>query len=155
MISASRTTRIGRIGSPRRSGDPTKARVTPHEDAARTVAKAVNTWGRLDVLVNNAGAGAILPLAAATPERISQIFAVNVLGPILQAARALPYPSRCTTPFLGSIGRASAETGPRLPMGSMDSLPPSLPSATLLNGILEHPHAYLEVGAPERLSTAV
>ena len=34
------------------------------DDAARTVGKAVDTWGRLDVLVNNAGAGAILPLAA-------------------------------------------------------------------------------------------
>jgi NAD(P)-dependent dehydrogenase (short-subunit alcohol dehydrogenase family) len=28
-------------------------------DTARTIAKAVDTWGRLDVLVNNAGAGAI------------------------------------------------------------------------------------------------
>jgi NAD(P)-dependent dehydrogenase (short-subunit alcohol dehydrogenase family) len=37
------------------------------DDAVRTIAKAVDTWGHLDVLVNNAGAGAILPLADATP----------------------------------------------------------------------------------------
>jgi NAD(P)-dependent dehydrogenase (short-subunit alcohol dehydrogenase family) len=30
-------------------------------DAVRTIAKAIDTWGHLDVLVNNAGAGAILP----------------------------------------------------------------------------------------------
>ncbi len=60
------------------------------DDAARTVAKAVDSWGRLDVLVNNAGAGAILPLAEATAERIMPILAVNVLGPSLLAAAALP-----------------------------------------------------------------
>lgn len=61
------------------------------DDAARTVAKAIDTWGRLDVLVNNAGAGAILPLSGATAERIENIFAVNVLGPSLYAAAALPH----------------------------------------------------------------
>ena len=60
-------------------------------DAARTIAKAVETWGRLDVLVNNAGAGALLPLADATPERILQILTVNVLGPSLLATAALPH----------------------------------------------------------------
>jgi NAD(P)-dependent dehydrogenase (short-subunit alcohol dehydrogenase family) len=61
------------------------------DDAVRTIAKAVDTWGRLDVLVNNAGAGAILPLPDATADRIMQILAVNVLGPSLLAAAALPY----------------------------------------------------------------
>jgi NAD(P)-dependent dehydrogenase (short-subunit alcohol dehydrogenase family) len=61
------------------------------DDAARTIAKAVEEWGYLDVLVNNAGAGAILPLADATADRITSIFAVNVLGPSLLAAAALPY----------------------------------------------------------------
>lgn len=60
------------------------------DDAARTIAKALDSWGRLDVLVNSAGAGAILPLADATAERIASILAVNVLGPSLLAAAALP-----------------------------------------------------------------
>ena len=65
------------------------ADVARPEDAARTIAKAVDTWGRLDVLVNNAGAGALLPLSDATAERITNIFAVNVVGPSLLAASAL------------------------------------------------------------------
>lgn len=61
------------------------------DDAARTVAGAVDRWGRVDVLVNNAGAGAILALADATADRIMQILAVNVVGPSLLASAALPY----------------------------------------------------------------
>lgn len=41
--------------------------------------------------MNNAGAGAIMPLADATAGRIMNIFAVNVLGPSLLATAALPY----------------------------------------------------------------
>lgn len=61
------------------------------QDAARTVAEAVETHGRLDVLVNNAGAGAILPLAKATAEQIENIFAVNVVGASLLATAALSH----------------------------------------------------------------
>lgn len=61
------------------------------EDATRTVARALEIAGRLDVLVNNAGDGALLPLADVTAGRIAQIFAVNVVGPSLLAAAALPH----------------------------------------------------------------
>ena len=67
------------------------ADVAKAEDAQRTIAKAVDTWGRLDVLVNNAGAGALLSLRDATAEQINSIFAVNVVGPSLLAAAAIPH----------------------------------------------------------------
>jgi NAD(P)-dependent dehydrogenase (short-subunit alcohol dehydrogenase family) len=60
------------------------------DDAARTIQTIAERWGRLDVLVNNAGAGAILPLAEAGVERIREIFAINVIGPSLLATAALP-----------------------------------------------------------------
>jgi NAD(P)-dependent dehydrogenase (short-subunit alcohol dehydrogenase family) len=61
------------------------------EDAKRTIVKAVDTWGRVDVLVNNAGAGALLSLADTTADRIMDILSVNVLGPSLLASAALPH----------------------------------------------------------------
>lgn len=61
------------------------------EDARRTVGEAVDRWGRLDALVNNAGAGAILPLSEATADRIADILSVNVVGPSLLARAALPH----------------------------------------------------------------
>jgi NAD(P)-dependent dehydrogenase (short-subunit alcohol dehydrogenase family) len=66
------------------------ADVAAPDDAVRTIAKAVDTWGHLDVLVNNAGAGAILPLADATADRIMKIFAVNVLGQACSPRRRFP-----------------------------------------------------------------
>lgn len=77
------------------------------DDAARTVKKAIDTWGRLDVLVNNAGAGAILPLSDATASQIERIFAVNVLGPSLLAAAALPHLARSK----GAIVNVSSTLG--------------------------------------------
>ncbi len=61
------------------------------DDAKQAVREAVDRWGRLDVLVNNAGAGAILALAEASAAQIERILAVNVLGPSLLAAAALPH----------------------------------------------------------------
>jgi NAD(P)-dependent dehydrogenase (short-subunit alcohol dehydrogenase family) len=61
------------------------------EDAMRTVAAVIERWGRLDVLVNNAGAGSIMPLADAGAAQIRQIFDVNVIGPSLLASAALPH----------------------------------------------------------------
>jgi len=83
------------------------ADVATPEDAARTVAHAIDGWGRLDVLVNNAGAGALLPLAEATAERIASILAVNVVGPSLLAAAALPHLARSR----GSIVNVSSTFG--------------------------------------------
>jgi NAD(P)-dependent dehydrogenase (short-subunit alcohol dehydrogenase family) len=59
-------------------------------DAGRTVTKALELWGRVDALINNAGAGAILSLADITAERIADIFSINVFGPSLLASAALP-----------------------------------------------------------------
>lgn len=61
------------------------------DDAQRTVGEVAARWGRLDVLVNNAGAGAILPLVDCTADQIARIFATNVYGPSLLAAVAVPH----------------------------------------------------------------
>lgn len=83
------------------------ADVSKPDDAARSVAKAVDSWGRLDVLVNNAGAGALLPLADVTAKQIEAILAVNVVGPSLLAREAIVPLSRTN----GSIINISSTFG--------------------------------------------
>lgn len=91
MITGRRAAALGAVAAEHPDILTLVADAASAEDAARTVGAAVDRWGRLDVLVNNAGAGAIMPLAEATAERIERILAVNVVGPSLLARAALPH----------------------------------------------------------------
>ncbi|GAA3579244.1 SDR family oxidoreductase [Nonomuraea rosea] len=52
---------------------------------------AAGRWGRLDVLVNNAGVTAVMPLADTDATRVNDLLALNVTAPSLLAQAALPY----------------------------------------------------------------
>ncbi|MGA5821796.1 SDR family NAD(P)-dependent oxidoreductase [Kitasatospora sp. NPDC094028] len=55
------------------------------------VAAVVERFGRLDVLVNNAGVGAVGPIGETTVEEIDTVLAVNVRAPYLYARAAAPH----------------------------------------------------------------
>ncbi|SFC69843.1 SDR family NAD(P)-dependent oxidoreductase [Streptomyces aidingensis] len=74
-----------------------RPRITPHPADLRTADApqevtdaAVRRWGRLDVLVNNAGATRLMPLAETTAAGIVALFELNVTAPSLLARAALP-----------------------------------------------------------------
>lgn len=57
-------------------------------DCARVMAEAVRRFGRLDVLVNNAGTGLALPISELTPAQWLRVIDTNLNGPFLLARHA-------------------------------------------------------------------
>ncbi|GAA2297822.1 SDR family oxidoreductase [Streptomyces kunmingensis] len=81
------------------------------EDGAadRIVSTAVDHWGGLDLLVNNAGAASLMSLAETDRAAITALFDVNVTAPSLLAHAALPHLRKSS----GSIINVSSTYGHR------------------------------------------
>jgi 2-keto-3-deoxy-L-fuconate dehydrogenase len=64
--------------------------ITDPQACASEVARIETDHGRIDVLCNNAGIGAVGDVVAATPEEWRSVFAVNVFGLAYLSAAVLP-----------------------------------------------------------------
>lgn len=58
---------------------------------AEVIRTAVRRWGRIDHLVNNAGATAVMRLADTDEQTVTHLLALNVVAPSLLAHAALPH----------------------------------------------------------------
>ncbi|HZD69084.1 MAG TPA: SDR family oxidoreductase [Actinomycetes bacterium] len=85
------------------------ADVGDEHDVARLVQAAIDRWGRLDVLINNAGAFAAAPLAEVTVPTLARLHQVNVVAPTLLARAALPHLRRTR----GAVVNVSSTFGHR------------------------------------------
>ncbi len=68
-----------------------KADVSDPAQVKALLAETMRVYGRLDVLVNNAGMYEFLPLEAITPEHFHKHFNLNVLGLILTTQEAVKH----------------------------------------------------------------
>jgi len=64
--------------------------VTRREDVTRCVEQTLTRWGRIDVLVNNAGMGRRRGIEEITEADFDELFSVNVKGPLLMTQAVLP-----------------------------------------------------------------
>lgn len=116
LITGRRTAKLEEISRAEPRIAPFTADAGNPEDAKRTIDRAIDLWGRIDVLVNNAGAGAPLALADATVDRVNAIYAVNAIGPTLLAAAAVPHLVKSR----GSIINISSSLGSKAVAGFAD-----------------------------------
>jgi NADP-dependent 3-hydroxy acid dehydrogenase YdfG len=65
--------------------------VTKRTEVERLVKKAVDTYGRIDVMMNNAGIMAIAPLTALKVEEWERMVDINIKGVLYGVAAALPH----------------------------------------------------------------
>ncbi len=65
--------------------------VSREPEVVRLVQDTVARFGRLDIVVNNAGLGIFGPLADLTAEQWDSVMAVNARGPFLLCREAIPY----------------------------------------------------------------
>src|SRR5262245_35149811 len=68
-----------------------QANVAKQADIQRLFAEAKKAFGRLDVLVNNAGIYEFAPLEQVTPEHFHKHFDLNVLGLLLTTQEAVKH----------------------------------------------------------------
>ncbi|HWG25563.1 SDR family oxidoreductase [Actinospica sp.] len=68
-----------------------EADVTDPEQVHAAVERTVQTWGRLDILINNAGVARPKSIADATVEDLEFVVRVNLLGSLYCAHAALPH----------------------------------------------------------------
>ncbi len=88
--------------------------VTQEAQAQSAAAKAIERFGRIDVLLNNAGFGLLGAVEEATQEEISRLYATNVFGLLAVTRAVLPHMRRQRSGHvinISSIGGYAASPG--------------------------------------------
>jgi 3-oxoacyl-[acyl-carrier protein] reductase len=88
-----------------------KADVASEADVDRTYAEVLGAFGHLDVLVNNAGAGAFAPLLELSLEDFESILRTNVTGAMLMARAAARHFVKRRSGNIVNIGSTAALRG--------------------------------------------
>jgi len=66
------------------------ADMTKEQDVRGMVEKTVNHYGRLDILINNAGRGYDAPLEQIDTDKYRELFELDVVGPLVAMQAAIP-----------------------------------------------------------------
>lgn len=85
--------------------------VSQPESVTAAVAETVAAWGRLEILVNNAGICPLTPLAEITLDEWNRVLAVNLTGAFLCSQAAFPHLGACGRGRIINIASLAGRTG--------------------------------------------
>lgn len=114
FAAARRVERLAEVAAADRRIHPVACDVRRAEDRTRLVATALDTTGRFDVLVNNAGTAGAVSAADETSEEFAEVLAVNLVAPfhlarlLADAGAAGPGTGRCIVNVASILGLVSA-----------------------------------------------
>lgn len=90
---------------------PVKVDITDDEGVRRVVQDVVDTFGRLDVVVNNAGMGAQGTVEDNPDDEWLRVLDVNLLGAVRVSRAALPHLRRSSAAAIVNVASVAATTG--------------------------------------------
>ena len=112
LLGARRLDRIEALaGEIREAGGSAEAMAVDVTDRAAMIAfadKAVDLWGRIDVLINNAGIMPLSPLAAGQHDEWERMVDVNIKGVLWGIAATLPHMQRQSSGQIINVGSIGA-----------------------------------------------
>jgi short-subunit dehydrogenase len=109
-------------------------------NAPGLIGRAVGAYGHVDVLVNNAGAAAVGPIATQSDEQLRAQFGTHVVGPLALTREALPT-LRASRGHVFMLGSGVA----RVPVPGMGAYPPSKAALRSATSILRREVAPLDI----------
>ncbi|MFG0245432.1 MAG: SDR family NAD(P)-dependent oxidoreductase [Phycisphaerales bacterium JB052] len=83
------------------------ADISKPDDRARIISETINTFDRLDALINNAAIGTCAPLGELSESQILQLIDINLTAPLLLTRSVLPH-LKSTSGCVVSIGSRAA-----------------------------------------------
>lgn len=104
------------------------------------IGRAIGAYGHIDVLVNNAGAAGVGPIAMQSDEALRVQFGTHVFGPLALAREALPT-LRASRGHIFMLGSGVA----RVPVGGMGAYPPSKAALRSATSILRRELVSLDI----------
>jgi short-subunit dehydrogenase len=90
VVTARRAQRLEALAAELPRSLPVATDVTVPEQVERLVVRTLESYGRVDVLVNNAGQGLHVPLEQIDPADLRAVFDLNVVAPLVAMQRVLP-----------------------------------------------------------------
>ncbi|HIZ35826.1 MAG TPA: SDR family oxidoreductase, partial [Candidatus Ruania gallistercoris] len=88
-----------------------RADVSDQTSVSTAVEQVISTWGRLDVVVNNAGIGAQGTVADGSEEQWHQVLDVNLMGMVRTSRAALPHLRRSPAAAIVNVSSIAATAG--------------------------------------------